>query len=328
MAKVVVAGRIHPDGMALLEAQTGLELTTFTDPGAELPAKALAEADALLIRYGNLTETQAKAMPKLKLVSRHGVGCDNLPTEALARRGIPVTIVGPVNAVSVAEHTMAMLFALLKRTLSYDRAVRDGGWAIRDSLSVGEAAGRKLLLLGFGRIGQLVARRALAFDMDVLAYDPFIPAETITAAGCKAVMDWRTALPEADVLSLHLPITQETKQILSAAEFAAMKPTALVLNAARGELVDEPALIAALKGHLSQGGAGLDCFAEEPLPADSPLGTLPNVVLSPHSAALSAEAGQAMGVVAAQNVIDGLGGKLNPSLIFNVVALKAAGHEY
>lgn len=328
MARVVIAGRIHPDAMALLEAEPGLDVESFTDPGAPLPPGALAGADALLIRYGVLSAAQAAAMPGLKVVSRHGVGCDNLPVEALARRGIPVTVVGPVNAISVAEHTMALLMALLKRITAYDAAVRQGGWAIRDSLSVRELAGLRLLLLGFGRIGRLVARRAAAFEVQVLAYDPFVPAEAIRAAGCEPVADWRAALPGVDVLSLHLPVTDQTRQMLGAAEFARMKPTALILNAARGELVDEPALIAALSGPLSQGGAGLDCFAAEPPPRDSPLLRLENVVLSPHSAALTAEAGRAMGMVAAQNVIAGLKGRLDPALVFNLAALRAAGHEY
>ncbi len=327
MAKVLIAGKIHPKGLAILEAEDGLEIDMVTDPGADLPIEKLATADALLIRYGKISEAEAAQMPNLRLVSRHGVGCDNLPTATLGARGVPVTIVGPVTAGSVAEQVMAMLMALIKKVALYDAAVREGNWNIRDTLQVGEVAGRILLLLGFGRIGREVARRALAFDMKVAIYDPFVSAEDIRAAGYESVEDWRTALPDADVISLHLPMTAETKGLLGTDEIAAMKPTAILVNAARGGLVDEEALYAALTGPMSRGGAALDCFANEPPAQDQPLLSLPNVVLSPHSASLSEEAAQRMGMVAAQNIVDGLRGKLKPELVFNLNAMQEAGHE-
>lgn len=326
MARVLVAGRIHPSGMAVLASAPGLDIEVITDPGATLPMDRLREADALLIRYGVLTADQIAMMPRLRVVSRHGVGCDNLPVADLAARGIPVTIVGPVNAVSVAEQVLAMLLALVKRIGPYDAAVRTGHWAIRDSLTVGELARRKLLLLGFGRIGREVARRARAFEMEVLVFDPFVGAETVESLGCLRVADWRAVLPEVDVLSLHLPASPDTRGLIGAAELAAMKPTAIVINAARGGLLDETALYAALCGRMAAGGAALDCFEVEPPAPDHPLFSLPNVVLSPHSAALSAEAAERMGVVAAHNVLDGLGGVLKPELVFNLRLLREAGH--
>ncbi|MCP5073671.1 MAG: 3-phosphoglycerate dehydrogenase, partial [Rhodobacteraceae bacterium] len=241
-------------------------------------------------------------------------------------RGIPVTIVGPVTAATVAEQVMAMLMALVKKIAPYDAAVRGGNWAIRDTLQVGDLAERTVMLMGFGRIGREVARRALAFDMKVMIYDPYIDVEDIRAAGCEPVNDWRAALPEIDALSLHLPMTQETSGIIGATELAALKPTAIVLNAARGGLVDEDALFAALSGPMAQGGAGIDCFETEPPRLDLPILSLPNVVVSPHSASLSEEAAQRMGKVAARNVIDGLKGTLNPALIFNRSALEEAGY--
>lgn len=326
MARVLVAGRIHPSGMAVLQAAPGLEIEVITDPGAVLPMDRLQMADALLIRYGVLTAQQAELMPRLRVVSRHGVGCDNLPVAELSARGVPVTIVGPVNAVSVAEQVLAMLLALIKRIGPYDAAVRSGNWAIRDTLAVGELAGRKLLVLGFGRIGREVARRARAFDMQVLVYDPFVPAQTIEALGCRSVADWRACLPDVHALSLHLPASAETRDLIGAAELAAMRPDAIVVNAARGGMIDEVALHAALCGHMAAGGAALDCFRDEPPAPDHPLLALPNVVVSPHSAALSAEAAERMGVVAAHNVLDGLDGKLKPELVFNLKQLGEAGH--
>jgi D-3-phosphoglycerate dehydrogenase len=326
MAKVVIAGRIHAAGMALLEAEPDLEIDLILDPGAALPMARLADADALLIRYGVLTAAQAAAMPNLRVVSRHGVGCDNLPVRELGARGVPVTIVGAVNAVSVAEQVLAMLLALTKQIGTYDAAVRGGNWAIRDSLAVVELSGRKLLLLGFGRIGREVARRARAFGMEVLVHDPFVTDAEIRSLDCIPAPDWRAALPDVDALSLHLPAGPETLGLIGAAELDLMKPTALLINAARGGLVDEAALFAALSGRMAAGGAGLDCFATEPPLQDLPLLRLPNVVFSPHSAALSQEAARRMGEVAARNVIAGLKGNLDPALIFNRTALTEAGH--
>ncbi len=326
MAKVVVSGKIHPDGMAILQAEPGLEIELFDDPGSPVPMESLAGADALLIRYGVLTADQAAQMPNLRVVSRHGVGCDNLPAAELAARGVPVTIVGPVNAVSVAEQVLAMMLALSHRIVPGDAAVRAGDWNWRNGLVMGELAGKTLLLLGFGRIGREVARRAAAFDMQVAVFDPFVPADDIARAGYRPVADWKAELPAADYLSLHLPATPDTMGLIGAGELARMKPTAILINAARGGLVDEDALAEALAGPMAEGGAGLDCLASEPPPADLPLLTLPNVVFSPHSAALSAEAIRGMGTVAAQNVVDGLNGRLRPELIFNLAALKEAGH--
>lgn len=326
MARVIIAGRIHKSGMAILEAEPGLEIEVIADPGAALPMDRLATADALLIRYGVLSAEQAAGLPRLRVVSRHGVGCDNLPVAELAARGVPVTIVGPVNAVSVAEQVLTMLLALTKQLCPYDAAVRNGNWAIRDSLAVGEVAGRTLLVLGFGRIGREVARRAAAFDMTVWIHDPFVGDEVIRAAGYTPVANWRDALPELDAISLHVPATADTRGMIGTTELARMKPTAIVLNAARGGLIDEAALHLALTGRMAAGGAGLDCFATEPPAPDLPLLSLPNVILSPHSAALSAEASERMGIVAARNVLAGLAGTLDPALVFNLKALREAGH--
>lgn len=326
MTRLVIAGKIHPDGMALLEAEPGLEIELFADPGTALPMESLAAADALLIRYGVITPQMAAKMPNLRVVSRHGVGCDNLPTEELGARGVPVTIVGPVNAVSVAEQVLAMMLALTKKIVASDTAVRDGNWDYRNTVALSELSGKSLLLLGFGRIGREVARRAAAFDMKVCIYDPFVDAAQIHAARYEPVSDWKSALPDIDVLSLHLPATPDTMGLIGAGEMAQMKPTAIIINAARGGLVDEDALVDSLRGHMSKGGAGLDCLTSEPPNDDLPLLTLPNVVFSPHSAALSVESIRSMGVVAAQNIIAGLQDQLDPGLVFNAKAMKEAGY--
>ncbi len=319
---VLVIGKIHRDAMQLLQDHGGLNITLLTDPGSPIPVAEVEKSDAVLIRYGILTEAAIRDASRLRVVSRHGVGCDNLPVDALSARGIPVTTVGPVTAVSVAEQTIASLLCLCKKTAAYDQAVRSGNWSIRETLGVSEMAGKTLLLLGFGRIGREVARRALAFDMQVLIFDPLVSEESAKAASVTKVDDWRAVLGRIDVLSVHLPLSPATHHIIDAGVLAAMKPTGILINAARGGLVDEHALYEALIGHLSAGGAGIDTFAQEPPAPDMPLLGLPNVVLSPHSAALTEEAGRRMSMVAAANVIAGLQGALDPALIFNGEALR------
>jgi D-3-phosphoglycerate dehydrogenase len=317
MKHVLVVGQIHEAGMEILQNYGDLTVDVITDPGADIPVEKVAVADAVLIRYGVLTEAHIENATRLRVVSRHGVGCDNLPVAALSARGVPVAIVGPVSAVSVAEQTMAMLLSLAKKIALYDQAVRSGNWSIRDELAISELAGKTLLLLGFGNIGREVTKRALAFDMNVLVYDPFVSSDVITAAGGTAVDEWRAVLGEVDVLSVHVPLSAETKKLIDAEVLATMKPTAILLNAARGGLIDECALYRALSSRMSAGGAGIDTFEAEPLSPDSPLLSLPNVVVSPHSAALTEEAAKRMGEVAAENVIAGLEDRLDPQLVIN-----------
>ena len=322
MQRVLVIGQIHEAGLKILNDYKGLDVEVITDPGADIPVVKIEEADALLIRYGVLSEADIENAEHLRVVSRHGVGCDNLPVDALSARGIPVTIVGPVTAISVAEQTLAMMLSLSKKIAQYDQAVRHGNWSIRDSLAISELAGKTLMLLGFGRIGSEVAKRAQAFDMDVLIYDPFVSADVTAAAGVVKVDDWREVLGRVDVLSVHLPLSAESRNIIDAEVLSLMKPTAILLNAARGGLVDESALYQALSSRMAAGGAGIDTFATEPPSLDTPLLSLPNVVVSPHSASLTEEAAKRMGVVAANNVIAGLEDKLDPALIFNRQALQ------
>ena len=323
MPRVLVAGKIHDAALAVLRSRTDLEVVVIEDPGTQLPADEIARADAILIRYGVLTAAAAAEAKFLRIVSRHGVGCDNLPVAALSARGIPVTIVGAVTAVSVAEQAFAMILAAVKRLTEYDRAVRNGNWAIRDSLGTAELSGKTLLVLGCGRIGREVAKRAVAFDLKVLAFDPGVSRADAQAAGVQKIDQWRDVLGDVDVLSLHLPLTEETRNVIDSAVLVALKATAIVVNTARGGLIDEDGLFNALTTRMANGAACLDTFALEPPDLSHPLFGLPNVVLSPHSAALTAEAARRMGVVAAQNVLNGLDGKLDPALIFNRQALQA-----
>jgi D-3-phosphoglycerate dehydrogenase len=318
MPHVLVAGRIHEAGLELLRSAGNLSIEMIDEVSTDSYAPRIAEADAVLIRTQPMPADVIDRAARLRIVSRHGVGYDAVDVAALNRRGIPLAVVGDVNTRSVAEHTMMMMLALAKRTLAYDDASRRGDWAYRNRQEAFELADRTLLVVGFGRIGRAVAGLASAFGMQALAYDPFVGAAAIEAAGARAAPDLDTALPEADVVTIHMPGGGEA--LIGAAELALLKPTAIVINTARGGIVDEAALADALaSGRL--GGAALDVFAEEPPPPDHPLLACPGTVLSPHSASLTQEGAARLSLHAARNIVDFFAGRLDPRLVVNAKAI-------
>jgi D-3-phosphoglycerate dehydrogenase len=312
---ILILGRIHEAGLDILRARPGVSFEIMAQP-VEPDILALAPtADAIIVRTTKLTAAAIDSAPKLKIVSRHGVGYDNVDMAALDRRRIPLTLVGNVNALSVAEHTLFMMLTLAKRGIAYDRATRNGDWKLRDTFGATELAGKTLLLLGFGRIGREVARRAQAFGMTVLAYDPYVRDAAMFAARAQSVAKLPEAIPQADFISVHLPMTAETKGIIGAQQFAAMKKTAIVISTARGGLVDEAALAEALKSGQIR-AAGLDVFVDEPPAPNDPLLKLDNLLLSPHIAGLTEEC--------ARNALAGLDGKVDPELVVNKHVLNHA----
>jgi D-3-phosphoglycerate dehydrogenase len=321
VSNILILGRIHEAGMDILRAQPGITFEIMANP-AEPDILTLAPvADAIIVRTTKLTAAAIDAAPKLKIVSRHGVGYDNVDMAALDRRGIPLTLVGNVNALSVAEHTLFMMLTIAKEAIAYDRATRDGNWKLRDSFRATELSGKTLLLLGFGRIGREVAKRAQAFGMTVLAYDPYVRDAAMSAARVQPIPKLEDAIPVADFISVHLPMTPETKGIISAPQLATMKKSAIVISTARGGLVDEAALADALRSGQIR-AAGLDVFVDEPPAADNPLLKLDNVLLSPHIAGLTEECAMRMAVVAARNALAGLDGNLDAELVVNKHVLK------
>ncbi len=321
MPRVLVVDKIHEAGLELLRRRAGIEVQEMDSPGAAEVAAAAGAADAILLRTTPLPAAAIAGAARLKVVSRHGVGYDNVDLPALNARRIPLAVVGDVNAVSVAEHAFYLLLATMKRGAAYDRAVRDGAWSFRNALAARELAGKTLLIVGYGRIGRELARRALAFAMRVVAFDPYVGRAAMKAPVEKAE-DLDAALAEADAVSLHLPLTAESRGMFDAARLSRMKPSAVLVSTARGGIVDEAALARALGlGRLA--AAGLDVFDMEPPAADHPLLALDTVVLSPHSASLTEECARRMSAVAAQNCLDGIDGRLDPALVVNPETLGA-----
>ena len=247
MKKVVVINVIHEAGLRILRAREDVAVSVVAEPDAERVRQEVAEAHGIIVRTFPIDWALIEAAPRLEAVSRHGVGYDNVDVAALDARRVPLTIVGDVNAVPVAEQALFMMLALAKKGAALDRAVRTGEFAKRDSSGTTELWRKTVLILGFGRIGRQVSARCRAFGMIVLAYDPYVEAATIEAGDGRAVEDFRSALGEADYVTLHMPLGLETANMIGGAELAAMKPSACLINVARGGLAGEAALYAALR---------------------------------------------------------------------------------
>ncbi len=318
MPNVLVAGKLHGSGLALLEAAEGVTFDYIEDISEASFQPYLARAEAVVIRTQPMTAASIALAPRLKIVARHGVGYDSVDVAALSARKIPLCIVGDVNSVSVAEHCMLLILACAKQATRSDRAVRSGGWGWRNKLEASEVLGKHLLILGYGRIGRHLARMADGFGMEIKAYDPWLAGNGWPEGPVGAVADLTAGLAWADVVSVNLPKAE--RPILGVAELARMKPGAIVINTARGGIVDEAALADALKsGHIA--AAGLDVFETEPPDPDNPLLALDSAILTPHTAGLTREAAERMAVSSVQNVLDWFAGHLDPDLIVNKDAL-------
>lgn len=315
MPHVLVAGHIHQAGLDVLRRAPDITFDLVEEITTASYAPKLPGADALLIRTQPLPASVIATADRLRIVSRHGVGYDAVDVPALDTRGITLAIVGDVNSRAVAEHALALILALAKRLPAYDAATRGDGWALRNSFSATELWGKRLFLIGFGRIGRLVAGMAGAFGMTITAYDPYQTPDALREQGVETVESLAEGLRTADVVSLHVPKTGETP-LIGAAELALMRPDAFIVNTARGGLIDEVALADALDRKLI-GGAGLDVFADEPPAQEARLLRSDRTILSPHTASLTAECAVRMGEASAQNILDFFAGRLDPRLVVN-----------
>jgi D-3-phosphoglycerate dehydrogenase len=253
-------------------------------------------------------ENELDASQDMKVVARIGVGFDAVDVPALSKHNVPLMVAGTANSPSVAEQAIFMMMTLAKRGTELHALVKDGKWSTRLGLLPFDLYGKTLLIVGFGRIGTRTAKRCLAMEMNVLVYDPYKSAAEIKAAGCEPVSDLDAALPRADFVSLHCPKTPETVGLINAARLKLMKPTAYLVNTARGGIIVEAALHDALvAGKLA--GAGLDVFEQEPPPIGHSLFELPNVIIAPHVAGVTREALDRMGEQTARNILSALDGE-------------------
>jgi D-3-phosphoglycerate dehydrogenase len=304
MTVVVVADPIAEDGLALLRPHARVEVVVGDREGLK---RHLPTADALLVRSETRVTTEVlDAAQRLRVIGRAGAGVDTIDVDAATARGIVVVNAPGGNAVAAAEHSLALMFALARRIAAADASMKRGEWS-RSAYIGSELTGKTLGLVGLGRVGSEVARRALGLDMRVLVYDPYVPDEHARHLGLEP-LELDALLAAADIVSLHVPLTEATRGILSAARIKCMRPGALLINCARGGLVDEPALLAALDaGRLA--GAGIDVFSSEPVDANDPLPRHPRVVATPHLGASTVEAQANVATQVASDVLAVLEGR-------------------
>ncbi|MCY4005428.1 MAG: hydroxyacid dehydrogenase [Rhodobacteraceae bacterium] len=321
MPKIVIIQPLRPTAYQVFDDHPDIEWEVIEDTSPESLHKCLADADGATIRTAPIPASAIDEAQRLKVISRHGVGYDNVPIDVCTRQKVVVAITADANAVSVAEHTMFLVLAAARRAIENDRTVRESRFSERLDLIGMELYGKTLLIVGMGRIGHQLAGRAQAFGMKILAFDPYLSGHFPDAVEFVDCLE--DGLVRANILSLHVPLTDSTRNLIGNRELNMLPQGAIIINAGRGGLVDETALLQNIRsGHLF--GAGLDTFVTEPPAADSPLLTEPRIFLSPHSAALTAESLDAMGRQSIRNAIDAIKGTLDPRMVVNPSALSAA----
>ncbi len=315
--KILVIQNIHQEGIKLLEDNSSYEFEIFDEINEDLKKK-IVDCDAISIRTAKLPNEIISSAKKLQIISRHGVGYDNIGLKSTKEIGATLTITATANAVAVAEHVMFMLLNISKRKDMYDQSVKSGKFNDRNKLpKTIELWGKNILIAGFGRIGQALIKRCLGFEMNVFVYDPYINDEKIKSLGGKKVDDIKDAVKEMDAISLHMPLNDETRNIINYDLLRSMKKNCIVINAARGGIINEVDLDKALKENLIF-GAGLDVFETEPPKSDNPLLKNDKVFLSPHTAAFTEECMIRMGKETIQNIIDFFEKKLDKSKIIKL----------
>ena len=320
MPHVVFLRGVHPDAYARLDAEPGYTYAAVDPSDRAALEAAMAQSDAIVVRATPINEEFLAISPRLAIVARHGVGYDQVDVPALTRKGIPLTVTAYANALSVAEHAMMLMLDLAKQTKIFDANTRARKWSSIDAPTSWDLSGQAVLVLGFGRIGGRVARLCSAFGMRVLVHDPHIPRNTVIGAGFTPVK-LAEGLAEADFVTVHCPSNSETRGMVDAEFLGAMRRGARFINTARGTLVNEEALAAALhSGHIA--GAGLDVFWEEPVSATNPLLGAPNTIVTPHSAAGTTQGMRRMGLSAVESIIGHFDGTLDPEMVINREVLR------
>ena len=321
MFRIFVTGsHIAEEALALLSARECVCRFGTESDGPDMIAQKVREfqPEGLIVRKGIINETVIRASTALKAIAKHGVGVDNIDVAAATKRRIPVMITAEANYESVAEQTLALILAISRRVAAQDRKVKQGIWDRKDFGS-GDLRGKCLGLVGFGRIGRRLYELMKPLEMRVLFYDPNVGNHAIA----HRVSDLRELLSEADVVSLHCPLTPQTRHLIGSNEFAMMKPEAFIVNTARGAVIDEKALIEALQ-EKRIAAAALDTFEKEPPDPRNPLLAMDNVVASAHVSAFSKESFRNMGVGAVENILTVLEGRIpDPPCLINPEALES-----
>ena len=313
--KILIIQPIHDAGIKLLEDNSDYEFEIVENTDNEFLKSKIKDCDGISIRTAKLTSEVIEGSTKLKIISRHGVGYDNIDLESTKKNNITLAITATANAVAVAEHVMFMLLNISKKGNMYDETVKSGKFSDRNKLpKTIELWNKNILIAGFGRIGQALIKRCLGFEMKVFVYDPFVSKEIIEKHGGIKVDSLEDATKSMDAISLHVPLNEKTKNIINYDLLKNMKKNCIIINASRGGVINEIDLDKALNENLIL-GAGLDVFEIEPPEPDNPLLKNNKVFLSPHTAAFTEECMTRMGKETIQNIIDFFNEKLEKSKI-------------
>ena len=299
--KIAILGTVHPKGLEFLKNN---EFEVFEVDNFEIQSlkESLKNVDGILLRTSKLDQDILKHCDNLKIISRHGVGYDNVDLDFLNKNKIALGITSTSNAASVSEHVMSFFIYLTKNLSLSDRLVKEGNFDKRSQLpDFFELYKKKVLIIGFGRIGKEVAKRCLGFDMEVYVYDPFLDSDSIEKSKCIPI-EKNEGLALADFITIHLPLNENTTNFISKSELNLMKKNTVLVNTSRGGIVNEDDLYQALKVKKIQ-GAGMDVYTSEPPEPDHPFFKLDNILLTPHNAALTLECRERMSLEASQNIV-------------------------
>jgi len=315
MKKILIIQPIHEAGIELLKKNPDYEFEVIEKIDPEFLKSKIKNCDGASIRTAKLPGNVIEAAKNLKIISRHGVGYDNIDLEVSKKKNLTLAITATANAIAVAEHVMFMLLNISKRKNMYDNTVKEGKFNDRNKLpKTVELWNKNILIAGFGRIGKALIKRCLGFEMKVFVYDPFVSQDIIEKLGGIKVDSMEETCKDMDALSLHIPLNDKTKNIINYDLLQSMKKNCIIINAARGGIVNEIDLDRALKENLIF-GAGLDVFETEPPEQNNPLLKNDKVFLSPHTASFTEECMTRMGKETVQNIIDFFDNKLETSKI-------------
>ena len=315
MKNILIIQPIDKSGIEILENHPDYNFEIIDGTDLEEIKKKIIECDGISIRTAKLPAEVIRGAKNLKVISRHGVGYDNIDLEAAKEKNITISITATANAVAVAEHVMFMLLNISKRKDMYDKTVKSGRFNDRNKLpKTIELWNKNILIMGFGRIGKSLIKRCIGFEMNVYAYDPFVSKEEIESLGGKKIEDLKEGVKKMDALTLHMPLNEKTKNIINYEVLKNMKKNCIIINASRGGIINESDLNKSLNENKIF-GAGLDVFDTEPPDNDNPLLKNDKTFLSPHTAAFTEECMVRMGKETIQNIIDFFDKKLEKSKI-------------
>ena len=315
MHKIAIIEKIHQDGINFLKNNSAFEFEIIEDTSEDNLIKVLPNFDACTLRVSKLNEKILSNCKNLKVISRHGVGYDNIDLDYIKKNKITLLITATANAVAVAEHVIYMMLSISKSINQYDHEVRIGNFKKNAStITTLELFNKEILIVGFGRIGQSLIKRCKGFEMKVKVFDPFVNKETIEKFGGIKIENLDDGLKICDYVSLHVPLNEKTKNLINYSKLKNMKREAIVINTARGGIVNEKDLDRALRENIIF-GAGLDVFENEPVDKANPLLSNKKVLLSPHSATFTNECKSRMSLETTKNIIDFFENKIDKSMI-------------